>query len=52
VTIPVVLIPGTGGQGRSWHLVEAGLRHLAALSRPEELSAALARYLSGPRVAP
>jgi pimeloyl-ACP methyl ester carboxylesterase len=26
VTIPVVLIPGGGGQGWSWHLVEAGLR--------------------------
>ncbi len=32
MTIPVVLIPGAGG-------------HLAALSHPEELAAALARHL-------
>jgi pimeloyl-ACP methyl ester carboxylesterase len=69
MSIPVVLIPGAGGQGWGWHLVEADLRrrgydalavdlpaadesqglpaYLAALSHPEELSAAVARYLAG-----
>ncbi len=26
MSVPVVLIPGAGGRGWSWHLVEAGLR--------------------------
>jgi hypothetical protein len=48
MSVPVVLIPGAGGQAWVWHLVEANLRqrgYLAALSRPAELAAAIAGYL-------
>jgi hypothetical protein len=48
MSLPVVLIPGAGGRGWVWHLVEPDIvpgGHLAALGHPAELSAALARYL-------